>query len=88
VKAMSCDAIRQFLLEAGWNAERRARAAEYLRHLKVAQACRAAMEDFDVLRHCACPRQPTRAGRGVGRDAAGELPSRYPSAARTGSATA
>jgi len=47
---MSCDFIRQLLLDFGWDAEARQRASQVLAHLETCSTCRQASEDFDRLR--------------------------------------
>lgn len=84
---MSCNPIRQFLLEAGWNAEQRRQAAEYLRHLEQCEACRAAIEDFDVLRTAlapACPPEPAGGWDALRRRIADPIPQRHPNWFRNG----
>jgi hypothetical protein len=47
---MPCDEFRQFLLDTGWDASDRARAAEALRHVENCQSCRDALAELDRLR--------------------------------------
>jgi hypothetical protein len=47
---MPCDFARQALLEFGWNAATRQRAAQVLAHLETCSDCRQAVDDFDRLR--------------------------------------
>jgi hypothetical protein len=55
---MSCNPVRQFLIDAGWDAGQRRQAIEFLRHLEQCEACQSAVEDFDVLRAALAPVQP------------------------------
>src|ERR1700733_9877594 len=60
---MSCNTVRQFLLNTGLDAEGRRQAVEFIRHLEQCESCRAAVEDFDVLRIALAPTQtPEPAG--------------------------
>ena len=47
---MSCDLIRQLLLDFGWDQADRHRAGQVLRHLESCEACRTAARDYDALR--------------------------------------
>ncbi len=47
---MTCESIRETLLELGWGAADRERAARALKHLETCAQCREAIGDFDVFR--------------------------------------
>jgi hypothetical protein len=56
---MSCEMVREFLLQEDWDAARRSQAIVFLRHLEHCAACEAVMRDFDEIRLVMEPARPS-----------------------------